>query len=179
MGANGASYACRFAPRCSSPLTPTHGYLGYQPCYRPGPRGRAVAWRLGSACPRATPAERAHDARRSQANGLSTSAGTIRSGSYADVDDHACVDVRCRGHRLRGRPPDRLQVAVRWYSAARAQGHRPKVFRIPRMGIGRAGVVGHWGLAQVRTQPMSAWLPGLAAAWPGGSVEDFAYPPLA
>ena len=54
-------------------------------------------------------------------------------------------------------------------------GHRPKVMRVHGLGVGRSGVIGYWGLAQVSGRPMSEWLAEQASGWHGSrTVEEFA-----
>jgi hypothetical protein len=54
-------------------------------------------------------------------------------------------------------------------------GHRPKVMRVHGLGVGRNGVVGYWGLAQVSGRPMAEWLAEQANGWLGSrTVEEFA-----
>jgi hypothetical protein len=58
--------------------------------------------------------------------------------------------------------------------AAKAEPPQPKVLRVRRVGV-RTGLIGYYGLAQVRGQPMSKWLTTLIGQWPGSSdPQDFA-----
>lgn len=52
----------------------------------------------------------------------------------------------------------------------------PKVFRIPSLGIhSRGALLGYYGLAQVRGQPMAKFLRGIIRSWQGSArLEDFA-----
>jgi hypothetical protein len=51
---------------------------------------------------------------------------------------------------------------------------RPKVIRVRRCGLS-TGLIGYYGLAQVKGKPMSDWLLSLIASWPGShEPEDFA-----
>jgi|SRR5579859_1790361 len=55
-----------------------------------------------------------------------------------------------------------------------AQPPQPKVLRVPRVGVS-TGLVGYYGLAEVRGRPMSRWLSTLAGQWPGSSdPQDYA-----
>lgn len=52
----------------------------------------------------------------------------------------------------------------------------PKVFRIPRLGDhSRGALLGYYGLAQVRGQPMAGFLRSIIQSWSGSSrLDDFA-----
>ena len=51
---------------------------------------------------------------------------------------------------------------------------RPKVLRVGRVGPS-TGLIGYYGLAQVKGRPMADWLASLIASWPGSrNPEDFA-----
>lgn len=51
---------------------------------------------------------------------------------------------------------------------------RPKVIRVRRCGMS-TGLIGYYGLAQVKGKPMSDWLSSLIASWRGShEPEDFA-----
>jgi hypothetical protein len=58
--------------------------------------------------------------------------------------------------------------------AAQAEPPQPKVVRVRRVGV-TTGLIGYYGLAQVRGQPMSKWLATLIGQWPGShDPRDFA-----
>lgn len=58
--------------------------------------------------------------------------------------------------------------------AARAEPSQPKVLRVHRVGV-TAGLIGYYGLAEVRGQPMSKWLTTLIGQWPGSNdPQEFA-----
>jgi hypothetical protein len=57
---------------------------------------------------------------------------------------------------------------------ARGQALDPqqKVLRVPSVGIGH-GLMGYFGLAQVRGKPLTPWLQARFQNWRGGSAEEF------
>jgi hypothetical protein len=52
--------------------------------------------------------------------------------------------------------------------AARPEPPQPKVLRVRRVGV-TTGLIGYYGLAEVRGQPMSKWLTTLIGQWPGST----------